>query len=164
MWYEIFGRVCVHRLAILCVLQKQIFGTQTKYVFMRGISFYDSESHWQMVMFFPECVMKILLFAQHDCVKQIVQHLFLWYQIQNLNSNLIYVLHCIYRTLLCSWWFCSSFQSLSLNYRDVVLNRCDLLVSCKCTRIEKSCTLFIIVIHLHSLVFRYSFVLFYVQL
>lgn len=95
MWYEIFGRVCVHRLAILCVLQKQIFGTQTKYVFMRGISFYDSESHWQMVMFFPECVMKILLFAQHDCVKQIVQHLFLWYQIQNLNRNLIYVLHCI---------------------------------------------------------------------
>ena len=44
---------------------------------------------------FHECVMKILLCAQHDCVKQIVQHLFLWYQIQDLNSNLIYVLHCV---------------------------------------------------------------------
>lgn len=54
-----------------------------------------SESHWQIVMFFPECVMKIVLCAQHDCVKQIVQHLFLWYQIQNLTFNLIYVLHCI---------------------------------------------------------------------
>ena len=33
---------------------------------------------------------------------------------------------------------------------NLVLNRCDLLVSCKCARIEKSCPLFIIVICLHS--------------
>lgn len=65
MWHEIFGRLCVHRLAILCVLQEQIFGTQTKWVFMGGISFYDFRKSLTNRDVFHECVMEILVCAQH---------------------------------------------------------------------------------------------------